>query len=153
MSDEIVRITEQKHIASILGLHDERLEKQVLHMRNISKADWVQFLSSMITKPNLIAIWGVLENDKIKHYLVALNAVMPPLAKEVFFLYQNFFGNKDSKGQPYHFQMLELVKQWGLEIGAESLCLTTAYPKVMSRFGFEKADDLTTMKLDIKGNL
>ena len=137
MSNEIVRITERRHIVSILAIEDERLDAQVLHLRNISKVEWVQWLESMISKENLIGMWGILENDKIRYYIVAMNAVMPPISKAIMLLYQNFFGAKDSNGNNYG-RVLDYIKKWGIELGANEICAFTRYPRIMSRFGFKK---------------
>ncbi len=133
---EIVRITERKLIASILGIQDKRLEEQVLTIRGMNKAEWVQFLENYIEHQDRIAVWGIVEDSKIKYYLVALNSIAPPISNEVALLYQNFFGAKDSDGKDYR-RVLDCVREWAKGLGARQIYAFTKYPRVMSRFGFK----------------
>ena len=141
MTDEIVRITDRALVASILGIHDDRIDAQVLSNREMTKAEWVQFLERNVQNENYMRIWGTIEGNRVVHYLVASNVVIPPLAREVALLYSNFYGAKDESGQEYAPRALELVKEWGRGLGAKRIHTYTAYPNVMSRFGFVREDE------------
>lgn len=145
MTDEIVRITERKHVASILAIEDERLAPQVLYLRDITKAEWVQWLENMVPRDDVLRMWGVLENNKLVYYLVAINGMMPPLAYEVLLLYSTFYGAKNTAGDKYNIQVLEKVKEWGRELGAKRIQTFTQYPRVMSKFGFIKEDAVSVV--------
>lgn len=145
MSDEIVRITERKHIASILAIEDERLTPQVLYLRDITKAEWVQWLENIITREDHIRMWGVLKDNKLVYYLVAINAMMPPISREVLLLYSNFYGSKSDAGEEYNLMALEKVKEWAKELGALRIQTFTQYPRVMSKFGFQKEDAVSVV--------
>lgn len=129
-------ITDRKLIVTIAQLKDERLKKQVLEPRNCTLIEWVQFLETHIQRPNFLKIWGTVKDGMLKRYFVALNAVYPPLGREVVLLYQNYFGDINESGSHIGAQILEEVKKWGQELGAKKIHTFTKYPRVMSKFGF-----------------
>ncbi len=132
---EIQRITEPKEATSILSLDDPRLNDQVLSRVECSKAEWVQWIVSHLAG-NFIRLWAIKDGMKIKAYMVAVNAVNPPLSRSVIILYQNFFGMTDDEGEPYHKELLKKVMEWAISCGARRLAIQTDYPRVNSRLGF-----------------
>lgn len=125
----IQRIIDQKTIATIFGIHDERLEDQV----SMSRAEWTQFLINSTRREEFIGIWGLVKDNKVQRYMVAVNAVNPPISRSVLILYQNFFEDNDNG-----IAALEEVKAWARAKGAEKLAIQTLYPRVNARFGFQK---------------
>jgi len=136
----VERITEPKEATSILKLEDPRLEKQVLQKLNCSKAEWVQFIVSYISKIDFLGLWAVKENENIKAYMIAVNAIAPPISRSILILYQSFFGMKDEDGELIGLQALNAIKEWAKEKGAISLTICTDKPRINSQFGFEKED-------------
>jgi hypothetical protein len=132
----IERIKDQKLIISILGVKDDMIKKQLLDPRNCTMAEWVQFLQAHIEKGNFIGVWGIVKDEKLVNYMVALNSVYPPLGREVWLVYQNFFGLKDEDGNHLGSLALEQVKEWAVSLGAIKIHTFTEYPRIMSRFGF-----------------
>jgi hypothetical protein len=133
---EIQRITDAKSIISILKIEDNHIQKQLLTPRNCTMLEWVQFLQSSIVNERMIGIWGIIEDNNLINYIVAMNAVFPPIGKEILLVYQNFFGSIDEKGNHLGTLALEKVKEWGKLLGAEAIHTFTLYPRVMTRFGF-----------------
>jgi len=135
----IERITGDKLIGTILGLQDERLEKQV----GCSKAEWVQHLIEMAKIEGYMGIWGLTEKKHVKRYMVAVNGIMPPISHVICILYQNFFSDNENG-------MLALlqVKNWGRSLGAEKIVIQTLYPRINEKFGFHKEPG-ETMYMDI----
>lgn len=133
----IEQIKEQKHIQSILKIKDDHIKKQLLEPRECSLTEWVQFLSSMVTaREDLIRVYGVLENDDLKYYMIAMNAVYPPISREMVIIYQNFYGAEDKETNSLLSSAIDLVNTWGKEVGAKRIHSFTHYPRVMTRFGF-----------------
>ena len=129
---KIIRIEDPKLIPTILKLNDVRLDKQVLEPVQCTKAEWIQWLISILTKKDFAGIWALVIDNNIHRYIVALNAVAPPISRSVMLMYQNFFAHP--KGP----EAFEKVKEWAMFLGAKRLAAITSYPRVMSRFGFIK---------------
>lgn len=144
---EIREISEPAEIVSILALADDKLEKQVLKKVECTKAEWVQWLENMLKRRDFMRIWGVVEDKKVQAYLVAVNAVAPPISRSVMILYQNFFGLKDGKETSLKFKKEEaektylmkiwpMLEKWGQELGARQCQISTHVPRINSAFGF-----------------
>jgi len=138
----VERIVEPKEATSILKLEDPRLEKQVLQKLNCSKAEWVQFIVSYISNQNFLGLWAIKENEDIKAYMIAVNAIAPPISRSVLILYQTFFGMKDEDGELVGMQALNAIKEWAREKGAINISIITDKPRINSQFGFEKEDGI-----------
>lgn len=139
----VERIVEPKEATSILKLEDPRLEKQVLQKLNCSKAEWVQFIVSYISNQNFLGLWAIKENEDIKAYMIAVNAIAPPISRSVLILYQTFFGMKDEDGELVGMQALNAIKEWAREKGAINISIITDKPRINSQFGFEKEDGIS----------
>ena len=133
----IKRITTRAEVASILGLPDSRLTEQI----PCEKAEWVQWLEGQIEKPKFLRIWGTVEEDKVTNYMVALNAVMPPISRSVLILYQSFY-SKTAEGV----EVLGEIKKWKEELGGIDIAIQTKYPRVNSQFGFVQEGYLMVLK-------
>jgi len=134
----IKRITTRAEVASILGLPDSRLTEQI----PCEKAEWVQWLEGQIEKPEFLRIWGTVEDDKVTNYMVALNAVMPPISRSVLILYQSFYSETEGA-----LEALAEVEKWAKELGATNLAIQTKYPRVNSQFGFVEEGYSMVMKI------
>jgi len=147
---KIERIEKQGEATTILSIDDPKLADQVLNRVECSKVEWVQWIVSHLTLDDgrHMRLWAVKEDNKIKAYMIAMNAVQPPLSRSIFILYQNFFGMTDEEGEPYHRKLLEKVKQWAKECGARKLCIQTDYPHINSRLDF--VEEGHTMVLELK---
>lgn len=132
----IEKILDPKLIVSILQVPDDRIQYQLYEPRNCTQIEWVQFLQTNIANEKMIGVWGIIKEKKLIHYIVAFNAVYPPLGREILLVYQNFFGVTDEDGTHLGKQALELIKDWGRELGAIKIHTFTEYPRVMSKFGF-----------------
>jgi len=126
---DLKRITDPAEVATIFGLVDERLEDQV-HM---DPGEWVQYLQNQMTKEGWACMWGLVENGRIKRYIVAVNAVSPPISRAVLILYQNFFKDHENG-----LRALEEIKAWARTKGADRVAIHTLYPRINAQFGFMK---------------
>ena len=146
---EVKKITSVEEIISILSLKDERLEKQVLQRLECTKAEWVQWIVKMLTfnDGNSLKVWATSDElKKIKAYIIAMNAVSPPISKSVLILYQNYFGIKDDDGVLYLEKALICVEEWGKELGANKIIIQTNYPRINSKLGFILEDGVSMFK-------
>lgn len=146
---DIKRITDPGKAASILAIDDPLLKEQVLDRVGCSKAEWVQWIVSHLMRGDgkILRLWAIEEGGKIRAYMVAMNAVNPPLSRAIYILYQNFFGMTDDEGEPYHKELLQIVKEWAKECGATRLAIQTDYPRVNSRLGFIEEGHSMVLKL------
>jgi len=126
---ELRRITDPAEIATIFGLADERLEDQV----SMDRGEWVQYLQNQMHKEGWACMYGLIENGRVKKYMVAVNAVSPPISRAVLILYQNFF--KDHENGKI---ALEKIKTWARQKGAQKIAIHTLYPRINKEFGFIK---------------
>ncbi len=144
----VERITDLKEVTSILKIDDPYLEKQVLSRLKCSKAEWVQYIVSYIPNEEFMGLWAVKEDENIKAYMIAVNAVAPPISRSVIVLYQTFFGMKDEDGSLLGLKAIEKIKEWATEKGAINLVIQTDKPHVNSRIGFVK-DNVTSMTMEL----
>lgn len=134
---KIERINSKELVATILAIDDSRLDKYVLKPRGCTKAEYVQGLTRQIVREHFMRIWGVVEDEKVKYYMVAFNAVAPPFSREMYIWYQNFYGLKDENGNHLGEMAEEKVMEWARECGAFRVNTFTNKPKVMSMFGYQ----------------
>lgn len=147
--ETVQRITSLQDAASILSIDDERLESQVLNKVGCTKTEWVQWIVSNLEKNDghFLRLWAAKdESGKVKAYIIAVNAVAPPISRSVFILYQNFFGMKDDEGVHYGPEVLLNVEKWAKELGAKNISIQTDYPRINSKFGFEPESGVSMVK-------
>ena len=133
----VERIMEEEEITSILKLEDPRLEKQVLSRLQCTQAEWVQWIVMYTRQPDFMGLWAVKEGKDIKAYMIAVNAVAPPISRSVSIVYQSFFGMKDADGDLVALQAVEQIKEWAKEKGALNISIFTDKPRINALYGFE----------------
>ena len=132
----VKRITEQSKVATIYYLHKERSDTRLESQIEGEVTEWIQWLVEMVQRQDYLGIWGVMDEDgyRIKDYMVAVNAVYPPISRSVMILYQSFFKDTESG-----VEALTEIKKWAEEKGANKIVIQTDYPRVNSKFGFVKS--------------
>ena len=65
---KIIRIEDPKLIPTILKLYDVRLDKQVLEPVQCTKAEWIQWLISILTKKDFAGIWALVIDNNIHRF-------------------------------------------------------------------------------------
>ena len=139
----VYKTTDPEDISSILNLVDDRLEGQI----PCSKIEWVQWLMQNIDKEEFLAIWVAKESQMLMGYMVALNALYPPISASIMILYQSFFSLKDEENQHKGELVLAQVKKWAMNLGATKISIVTKYPRINSKFGFK--EEGTAMVLEL----
>ena len=147
---KVERIENEAEVVSILSLDDPRLQKQVLDNLECTKAEWVQGIVSMmkLNNGNFLRVYASKEKGKIKAYMIAVNAIMPPLSRYFTIVYQNFFDMENDNGELIGREALDMVIDWAKSEGAKKIVIQTEYPRIMSQFEF-KPEKGTPMVLDL----
>lgn len=101
---------------------------------SLSRSEMIQLLMNGLTVPDSIVAWGVFDNaNRLKGYLVALNAIMPPLSKAVTIIYAH--STAPTRAQK---QVLDCVEAWAKELGATNMIIQTTAPSALyTKYGFK----------------
>jgi hypothetical protein len=102
--------------------------------------EWVQFLVQNVDNSNLFMV-GVFEDDKLIGYLIAINAIMPPINNGISALYSKTAGLKNNKKA-----LAEMIK-WAKDKGATSIDLITNNVVGHAVYGFKKKATLMMMEI------
>lgn len=143
---EVKRITDAEILTSILKIDDPGLHKNVLDPLKCSEAEWNQGLIMMV-EADIMRVYGVIEGDHIKGYVIAVNCFAPPFSRHVGIGYLYL---EDNLINAYGDEILSQVKSWADEIGVKQLrlaCESEGLARLYARFGFKKANTII-MTLD-----
>jgi len=134
-----------KDITQILSLQDDHLEKQI----PCDKGEWVQWLVQNIENDR-IGIWTIKDDNegRVKAYVVAVDAMNPPISDSVVILYSSVYSSIGEEGNQ---EVMEKIKEWSRERGAKKITIQTWYPRIMSTYGFVEfgKEEGTFMRLDL----
>lgn len=112
-------------IAKIMRLEDP----DFLESFPCDLGEWVQYLIKMVDNPNFY-ICGSVENGELLGYVVAVNAVLPPVSKFVNIAYYKSPGYKEG------LEILEDLEKWAAHIGAEEIIFSSKKVGVFEKYGF-----------------
>lgn len=145
---EIEHITDPAMIATIIGMKDEGLIKNMLNPSGCSRAEWVQFLvdGTQIREGNHIRVFGIIEDGKIKGYTAAMNCVFPPMSRIFIIIYQSWKNVEQQERVKAAVGALEKIMEWSAENGCRCI-KTTVRDEAMARLmsiegGFKKTDEI-----------
>lgn len=132
----MIKNLEAEEIAKILYLNDDKLTQ----VFPCEVGEWTQFLMQHIDNPNFF-MRGVLEDNKLIGYLVAVSSIIPPVNKSITVLYSKTAGTEAN-----HAVLDELI-EWSQEKGAASIDFITDNPVGHTVYGFKKKATMMTMKI------
>ena len=117
-------------------IHIIKVEDDVEKRYNCKKGEWIQFLTKIVEDDRVFIIASFNEYDEIVGYVIAQNAVVPPLGWYVHIIYAYSPGNKEN------FLMMEEIKKWGLSIGATEISATVKPGGVdrLLKYGFIESE-------------
>ena len=133
----VEQITDVEELTSILKLPDPMLDKQALSKLKCSKAEWVQWIIQYTRNPNFMRVYAVKEGKDIKAYMIAVNAIAPPISRCFLIVYQCFFGMKDEDEQFVGQFAIDEIAKWTLENGSDEINIFTDKPHINEKFGFK----------------
>ena len=132
----MIKKLEVEDIAKIMYLDDDKLTEAF----PCELGEWVQFLIQNVDNPNIFML-GEKEGDELIGYLIAINAIAPPVNNSVSILYSKTAGKEINKA------FLAALIDWSKEKGGSSIDLLTNNVVGCSIYGFRKKATLMTMKL------
>ena len=117
-------------------IHIIKVEDDVEKRYNCKKGEWIQFLTKIVEDDRVFIIASFNEYEEIVGYVIAQNAVVPPLGWYVHIIYAYSPGNKEN------FLMMEEIKKWGLLIGAREISATVKPAGVdrLLKYGFIESE-------------
>ena len=117
-------------------IHIIKVEDDVEKRYNCKKGEWIQFLTKIVEDDRVFIIASFNEYEEIVGYVIAQNAVVPPLGWYVHIIYAYSPGNKEN------FLMMEEIKKWGLLIGATEISATVKPGGVdrLLKYGFIESE-------------
>lgn len=131
---EFYRVEDPNELNVLWSFEDKNFDKNVQY----EKEEWIQWLQKAIYNSKFVAVWFIEKDGELQEYLVAMNAVAPPISFGIYILYYTF---KDVKIENTHRMAFEKIKEWAREeCQARDIVINTRYPKFMGQFGFVKTE-------------
>jgi len=117
-------------------IHIIKVEDDVEERYECEKGEWIQFLTKIVADDRVLILASFNEYEEIVGYVVAQNAVVPPLGYYVHIIYAYSPGNKEN------FLMMEEIKKWALSIGAKEISATVKPEGIdrLLKYGFIESE-------------
>lgn len=110
---------EVEDIARIMNVEDD-----IERFFPCDKGEWVQWLMGQVENPNIFIAGDV--GDEIKSYIVACNAVMPPVSNSICIVM--FYSSGDIES---NMELVKLLNKWSREKGAREVVFTVDDEKIL----------------------
>lgn len=144
----VTHITDPRLIATILNLPDDGLAANILSGFKCTRAEWVQYLKDYSPEldHDFLRVYGVVSDDKVQGYMVAINTYFPPLSRAFIVLYQTFLQLTAPERPKAALAALEKIKAWALEKGCHMIAVSAKNENTARLYitcaGFKKTEDI-----------
>ena len=143
----IERVPNGQIAAGILKYEDPELQKNVLDNLKIDKGAWVQSVveSISILEGNWLRMYAVIDENKIKGYMIATNCNNPPLSKYIMINYLTLFGVEDQDRVEWGLKLLGEIKQWSESLNCKqiiAICKNKLMARLYAQYGFQIMPDV-----------